>query len=99
MLSIRHQCITYVLTAALSSHQFGQKLTADVPALPCKSKLKSRTTQEHNASLTHQAREPLERSRDSDLRIDLDEDVQCRLDVHLEDARTGQHKANMQTGS
>ena len=34
-------------------------------------------------SLTHEARESLERSRDSDLRVDLDEDVQRRLNIHL----------------
>ena len=34
-------------------------------------------------ALTHETRETLERSRDSNLRVNLDEHVQGRLDVHL----------------
>lgn len=33
--------------------------------------------------LTHKPREALERSRNSDLRVDLNQHVQRRLDVHL----------------
>lgn len=43
--------------------------------------------------LTHQPREPLERSRDSDLRVDLDEHVQRRQDVNLEgEGRSGEER-------
>jgi hypothetical protein len=37
-----------------------------------------------NTALTHQSAEPLERARDTYVRVDLNEDTFCRMDVDLQ---------------